>query len=734
MALPGAGTVPTLIGDVPPPGWVPVPGRPGWYAPPEIVPIYEVRNGVPTPPPAPGLPAAAAAAVIAAPPGAAFLSLLGIPLPALIAAGLVAGTAVGFGTPQGRAFIQEKITEFISRDIAQVTERTRRIMAAKTAEEAAEATTKALQEQQLAIQEAAQVLSVEAQREAMIAGFDASEAAIQRAHEKVMADVALRQAAAVAGVPYTTLTNVNPAIPLTAAGLLAIAPAIAQQFAGKSHGQSIGCMGTTGAAIASNVMGALAPAAVAASYFISPDIQNAFKYVALQALNTLYKPLEDEAPITPEKAYSVGPTLLMQAVGLGAGAHLLSVTAEAVAPLKNMGLGYLSAFMADMAGFSRIAAAFQGTMINWGLSQPMRYWAQEKFRTVYPDARLLMEMSLKREISDDIFNKYIAYQGFSDDWIDVIHRYKWRDPRLFEVLWIADVTRPPLAPPPEAVEWLKRAGMEEWIGPDWWYAIKFAKSGYDPIDIPVLAKVTKRRTLATARTRRLFSTRQLYREGYIGQDFIRDQFIEMAEPEEAGEDWIKAEKLERLFNLYQDMKKLYLDQHVKGLLDDGDLKVALSSFIVDPEMLDIELQKAITRVTPKVARDEPPEVKALKRDIQSKYMQLYRQNYYNDYLDEDDYYHCLVTLGIDKDLARVTVLLDASKKIPKAELAADEEAERLKKAVQTKYVAAYTDLYKKDLIGKAEFYGYLITAALPVELAEATLAAVTAQKLPKEKA
>lgn len=519
-------------------------------------------------------------------------------------------------------------------------------------------------------------------------------------------------------------------VPLTGAALATLTGTLAQSFARAGHRQTVACMGTTGGAMLGNIMQAAIPTALAAGFMISPEIQEGFTGLAAKALDILYRPLERQAPITPEKAPGIGVHLLMQAVLLGSGAHLLSVTAEAAAPLKHMGLGYLSAFMADMAGFSKIAAAYQGMMIQWGLQQPMRYWALDKFRPMLPDPRLLMEMSLKREISDDQFDQGMGHAGYSPEWIETFHRYKWRDPRLFEVLWIADVTRPPPTPPPEAIEWLTRAGMEEWIGPDWWYAIKFAKGGYDPIDLPVLAKVTKRRTIATARTRRLFSTRQLYREGYVDPDFIYDQFRLLDEPAESADHWVEAEKLERQYHLLQDQKGIYLDQFAKDVIDQDDLRVALSTMIVDPEFLEAELEHAVLKKYKPVAKAVAAEEKALRRKVQAQYVQGYTDLFRKDHIDQDQYYEYLVTLEIEPELAIATVHREEARKLPKVVTGVPAEVERVRKQVQAKRVKAVTDLFRKDYITPEEFREELELAFVAPELAMATVQAEMARKLP----
>ncbi|KAF0151008.1 MAG: lipoprotein, partial [Elusimicrobia bacterium] len=148
--------------------------------------------------------------------------------------------------------------------------------------------------------------------------------------------------------------------PMTATQLMAAIPFLATSQATASHKQTQNCIPTTGAALLQAALGALIPALIVGGFMFNDTLRGAMTSVAQKFVNAIYSPLTAQAPITPEKGPAIGALLLSQAVMFGSGAHIMSILAEAAAPLKHLGVGYLAAFMADAAGFSRIAAAYQG--------------------------------------------------------------------------------------------------------------------------------------------------------------------------------------------------------------------------------------------------------------------------------------------------------------------------------------------------------------------------------------
>jgi len=460
----------------------------------------------------------------------------------------------------------------------------------------------------------------------------------------------------------------NLAMPLTVAGMMAAQMVMSRTLSRQQHQQGLGCMATTGGMLASNVLGAALPLGLAAGVMFNPQLQGYAKVFANNALNLLYRPMEDMAPITPDKAPGVGVNLLLQAVAMGAAAHLVSVSAEAVAPLKHMGLGYLSAFLADMAGFSRIAGAFQGSMIQWGLAQPMRYWALSKFRPMILEPRDFSQLMSRRAFTEPetlrveglaeavaglpggggeaTEHAMIGYMGYPDNYYALFQELANTPLRYFPLAGIA------------------RSGFFDKA----WFEEALARSGYSKPAKEQLLKMYEWQVLEATQGTMSGAVTTPYRYGYINDDELKEHLANLGYHAKQIEPILYAVKLDRSREQAKDLESLYIDQFKKGLIDEGDLKVALATIIVDPSTLQITLQRAVTAVTPKVAKEKPPETKAITRELQTKYVQLYRELYRKYEIGDTEFLYNLLAIELDPDLARVTVALEAAKKLPKPEV------------------------------------------------------------------
>jgi len=174
---------------------------------------------------------------------------------------------------------------------------------------------------------------------------------------------------------------------------------------------------------------------------LKPAISEAWESVsgklqefARNCYELLKRQFGEPEPMTPERAPGLAATLYVDALGLGMAAHGVSAAFEILHPLKSMGLHSTAAMIGDYAQFGRISGAIAGTLVNRVLGQAMTYNWQAMYRPRIPDERLLIEFRAKREIDKAEFDKYMAYQGYSKFWIDIIEAWQWKDPRMFEIL------------------------------------------------------------------------------------------------------------------------------------------------------------------------------------------------------------------------------------------------------------------------------------------------------------
>lgn len=431
--------------------------------------------------------------------------------------------------------------------------------------------------------------------------------------------------------------------PLTGAQLMAAIPLMATSTATASHQQTQNCIPTTGAKLLQALLGALVPGMIAAGFMFSPALQSAVTSVAAKFVDAIYSPLTAQAPITPEKGPGIGAVLLSQAVMFGSGAHIMSIMAEASAPLKHLGVGYLAAFMADAAGFSRIAAAYQGMMISVGLSQPMKYWAQSRFRPEIPSESRLLGLVGEYAITREQFNKYMPYHGYTQEWID----------RLYE---LADKPFSPML-----FRFLANAGEL----PEDLLDRELKNASYNELSIPPLKKAFLRLAAGELQGQFASSVTGAYRKGLLTQGPFSGHLDNLGYSDRQKERAGYAAELDFAVALAEDMRATYLAQHKLGQLSDAELGFQLSTLGYRGEKVSADVLGARARFKPKPEPKVDPAIERVFRETQAKYVQAYLSLYRDDYLDDDGLYASLISVKVDPDVAHATVFMESAKALPK---------------------------------------------------------------------
>jgi len=431
--------------------------------------------------------------------------------------------------------------------------------------------------------------------------------------------------------------------PLTAAGLASIIPSLATSMATQSHQAGLRCMGTTGSMLLENIIKALIPAGIAAGFMFSPQLQSAITGVAQKFVEAIYSPLIAQAPITPEKGPGIGANLLAQAILFGSGAHIMSIMAEASAPLKHVGIGYLAAFMADAAGFSRIAAAYQGMMIQWGLSQPMTYWAREHFRPMIPSEGRLIDLVGEYAITREEFNQYMPYHGYPQWWID----------KLFE---LADRAFSPML-----FRFLAQAGElpEELLDRE------LRNARYNELSIPPLKSAFTRLAAGELQGQFAGSVTSAYRKGLLTPEPFNTHLGNLGYSQTQRSKASYAAELDFAVNLAEEMRAIYLQQHKQGQLTDSELGLQLSTLGYRPEKVNADVLKARAWFKPKPEPKPDPKIERQFREAQAKYVQGYISLFRDDYIDDKELYRRLVSVQVPPEVAAATVFMEKAKKLPK---------------------------------------------------------------------
>ncbi len=145
-------------------------------------------------------------------------------------------------------------------------------------------------------------------------------------------------------------------------------------------------------------------------------LRNAMEGVVGRIFDDILSAPALQKPILPEDAPDVAAALLLKAAKFGMEAHLISVAAEIMTPLKTLGIGQLAAMLGDMAGFAKIGGAMMGAIETQGLARPFGFYINSKTLTNRPNAGQLGALASNYEIKIDEYQDEMLYQGFPKSW------------------------------------------------------------------------------------------------------------------------------------------------------------------------------------------------------------------------------------------------------------------------------------------------------------------------------
>lgn len=407
--------------------------------------------------------------------------------------------------------------------------------------------------------------------------------------------------------------------------------------------------------------------------FLKPVLERAWEFAKAKleeggrkVFDGLMKIYEGHSPIRPEDAPALAGKMYLFAMAAGTAAHGVSTVFELLHPLKRIGLHQTAALIGELAGFGRITGATIGPLVTRVLGQAMTYAVQDRYRPRIPDERLLIEFRSKREIDKAQFDKAIGYQGYSKEWTDIIERWQWKDPRMFELMRVADIGIDQGPPPASEAWWFKKFGITGDKLKDWWLYRKLMRAGYEDVDLDVLVNTIHRREISFAMTYVRTAVRRNYRWGYLTDKELGEWIDRLLLPEQAKEWIFWAGQLDREYFYRQDLVAYYKTAFRNDVIDDDELLVSLLSMGLPAREATIMVRTEKIKKVPKVRQaTEKASEKALS-DVQKKYITLYLEQFRKGLIGESKLLESLLAIGITADLAEVTVQLEATKKSPAA--------------------------------------------------------------------
>lgn len=311
---------------------------------------------------------------------------------------------------------------------------------------------------------------------------------------------------------------------------------------------------------------------------------------------------ERSRPIRPEDSPDLARSLLERTIGLGIAAHAASVAAELSTPLKNMGLGYLSAFMADMAGFGRIAGATMGVLETRALAVPMGYYVNSKVRTSIPGVGDLGKMAGEYELVPEERRRTLAATDQGLDEIDLQNRnayFQWAKYHGFTDMWLSlmyDSSHHP------AGERLLRSMADQGIWDEPYYRAALMHTGYDVPTVRKSMEMLNRRAHGELRVIGVSTVVQRYKVGLDDEAEFADNLREIGVSDIMLPKYQHMAQLEADYDDYADYLASLKDLVAKGAIEPDAMEQLLIERGVRPDKAKLKAQREAIKLLPKVKK------------------------------------------------------------------------------------------------------------------------------------
>jgi len=383
------------------------------------------------------------------------------------------------------------------------------------------------------------------------------------------------QAAAATQAAATTQSSAALAAAVGALGLAAATEfaKIAKTWGHDTASGARGCWASTAASLFEQIAGAAVPLTLAIAGDKFSPIRDAQNALMERVFNEIWSAPELSSPISPESTPAVAAALFRKAFEIGQLAHLLSVLAEVVTPLKTLGLGQVAAFLADMSGFAKIGGAMMGAIESQGLARPFGFYINAKTLTNRPDLGQLLSLAGEYVISRAEFNSEAAYRGFPKAWAE----------KLYE---LADR---PLQP--RLLSQMAEAGIAD----EEFFEFELRNGAYNEKTIPKLQEMFRLASLGELKPTGDTLARKRYKEGLTNDAQLSGELLDLGYRGQKLGKATQLAQLDRQTDLLLDKLTLIRTAYLADDLTEQQMRDQVASVITDKEratgIIDLNISK-----------------------------------------------------------------------------------------------------------------------------------------------
>jgi len=393
----------------------------------------------------------------------------------------------------------------------------------------------------------------------------------------------------------------------------------------------------------------------------------------------------------PKDGFTNAKILLSKAAINGMRAHHTASAMEMIPYAKEIGAHTVTAFMAQMAGFSQIANNVWGAAIQQAVGRPAGYELNAITRSRIPDVGMLEQMVFEREMTEAEQAVLLAYHGFNDDYIARIQRIQYREPNLRQLSSLA------------ADASMTEAQVSNWL----------QEGGFHPRDVELLTPIVMQQSMRAERGTLQTEVMANLRAGLLTEEDADIYFDRLNLQPAAREMLFTSARLGLRRNSIEDNINTYKQQYQDGLIDDSDFVLGLQAQGITEARVAVEHSAVTSKRFAKVAATEEAESKGEIRKQQGLLVSAMREAFQHGFIDANQFEQALVHGGISDGTARATVELERVKLEGRALTVRSAEAARLLQKEITLREQTFVEMFRKKLINYLQLGQFLLGSGIP---------------------
>jgi len=280
-------------------------------------------------------------------------------------------------------------------------------------------------------------------------------------------------------------------------------------------------------------------------------------------------------------------------MGLGGitvgGLAAMTLGGELMHPLKQMGLGHISAMIGDVVNYRMISGVIIGAILTSGLRTPLNYYVNSLLRPWLLDVRSFTELmgrdafespellrtpslieamkALAPEGGKKFSTDMIGYYGFPDEYYGFFRELSYARLGYFALAGIA------------------RTGFFD----EAWFVEALSRTGYSPTAKDRLLDMMRELVTGTKLMPVLGTLRSLTREGFITQEEVGERIAQVLAIPNLTEIRLFAFTLESEYDSKVTERDIILRAYSRGIITEGEAYEGLGNLGIAGEKLQLEV-------------------------------------------------------------------------------------------------------------------------------------------------